>query len=76
MNNRVCPINIEPIEDNNSFGVEQGKDKTTISKKIIKHPRRLRVEPKHSKVEGFKSLGEILQSDYKDLFERLYDNEI
>lgn len=75
MNNRVCPINIEPIDDTNLCGVEQEKDKITISEKVIEHSIHWDDEPIHCKVPVVKSLGEILQSDFKYLFERRHDNE-
>jgi hypothetical protein len=69
-NKREYFYNIEPIEDINWDGAEQGKDNTTISIKDIEHKKNRKVEPTQSKVAGVKSLGEILQSDFKHLFER------
>ena len=72
---REYSYDIEPIEDTNWDSAEQGKDKTTVSIKNIEHQNNRKVEPIQSKVAGVKSLGEILQSDFKNLIERRSNND-
>lgn len=69
-NKREYSFDIEPLEDSYWEGIKQEKGKITISIKDIEHQKNKKVEPTQSKVAGVKSLGEILQSDFKNLFER------
>lgn len=69
-NTRKYIEHIGPKKDSNWDGIENGKDILSNSKKELECQEHLEVEPIHCKVPGVKSLGEILQSDFKNLFER------
>lgn len=69
-NSRKYSEDIEPIEDSNRDDSEQGKENLSNSIKVFECHEHLEVEPIHCKVPGVQRLGEILRSDFKNLFER------
>mgnify|MGYP000846019950 FL=1 len=74
-NTRKYSEHIGPSKDSNWDGIEKGKDNLSNLKKEFECQEHLEVEPIHCKVPGVKSLGEILQSDFKNLFERRTNND-
>lgn len=69
-NKREYFYDIEPVEDDNWDSAEQGKDRLYGYKKEIEGQKHLKIEPIHCRVEGVNSVGEIIESQFKNLFLR------
>ena len=64
----------EVLQDNDKIITSERHNEECIDKEDINH-KCSTDEPKHSRIPGVKSLGEILQSNFKSLFERRYNDE-